>query len=237
MSGHSHYATTKRQKELKDNARGQVFSKLSRSITIAAKTGGGPDPDSNFKLRIAIDKAKALSMPKENIDRAVSKGANSSEAFEEMMYEGFGPGGFSVLVEAATDNKNRTSAEIRNLFEKNGGKVASPGAVSFNFEPKGLLVIKTEENKDEQLLKLIDLGAEDVEEGESEMEIYVSPNKLSEMQKKFTDNGIVVISSELMQKPKSFQDIPAEKVEQATSFLQNFDDHDDVQEVYTNANF
>src|SRR5258708_23459947 len=172
MSGHSHYATTHRQKELKDADKDQIFSKLARAITIAAKTGGGPDPDSNYKLRITIDKARAASMPKENIDRAISKAEGGGD-LDEVMYEGFGPSGVAVLVEVATDNRNRTNSEIKNLFEKNGGKMGSPGSVSFNFAPKGLLLVEKSCNIDEELLKLIDLGAEDVVEKDDVIEVFV----------------------------------------------------------------
>jgi YebC/PmpR family DNA-binding regulatory protein len=237
MSGHSHYATTKRQKELKDNARGQVFSKMARAITIAAKTGGGAAPDSNFKLRIAIDKARAISMPKDIIDRAISKASAAGEALEEVMYEGFGPGGVSVLVEVATDNRNRTASEVRNLFEKNGGKVAVPGAVSFNFEPKGLILIKKDADPDSQMLKLIDLGAADVEDSEDGVEVYVDPKSLSEMQNKLEENGFEVLSSELIQKPKNLQEIKGDQMEKVENFLNNMDEHDDVQKVFTNADF
>lgn len=236
MSGHSHYATTHRQKELKDAARGQIFSKLARAITIAAKTGGSPNPDFNFKLRIAVDKAKQASMPKENIDRAISK-AESGGDLEEIMYEGFGPGGVSVLVEAATDNRNRTNSEIRNLFDKNGGKMGSPGSVSFNFEPKGLLLVEKGENTDAELLKLIDLGAEDVEEVPDGIEVYVVANRLSEIQKKITDANFKIISAELIQKAKSYQKIPPELSEKVEHFLDNFHEHEDVQKVFTNAEF
>ncbi len=225
MSGHSHYATTHRQKELKDAAKGQVFSKLARAITIAAKSGGGPDPDSNFKLRIAIDKARAVSMPKENIDRAIDKARGGSEALDEIMYEGFGPGGIEILVEVATDNRNRTNAEIRNLFEKNGGKMGNPGSVSFNFDPKGFVLVQKEGNIDDQILKLIDMGAEDVKEVEEGIEVYMLPNKIE------------VFGAELIQKPKNFQQIAKADREKVEKFIENFDNHEDVQKVFTNANF
>lgn len=236
MSGHSHYATTHRQKELKDAAKGQIFSKLARAITIAAKTGGSVNPDFNFKLRIAVDKARQASMPKENIDRAISK-AETGGDLEEIMYEGFGPGGVSVLVEAATDNRNRTNSEIRNLFEKNGGKMGSPGSVSFNFEPKGLLFIEKGENVDEQLLKLIDLGAEDVEEVADGIEVYTHSNKLFEVQNKITEAGFKVLSAELIQKPKNYQEVSGELATKVEHFLDNFHGHEDVQKVFTNADF
>ncbi len=225
MSGHSHYATTHRQKELKDAAKGQIFSRLARAITIAAKSGGGPNPDSNFKLRIAIDKARAVSMPKENIERAIAKAEGGGEALEEVLYEGFGPGGVFILVEAATDNRNRTNSEIKNLFDKNGGKMGSPGSVSFNFDPKGLLIIKKEVDVDEQILKLIDKGADDVKETGDEIEVYMSPDKIE------------MFGAELIQKPKTFQKIEGETVEKVEKFLENLENYEDVQKVFTNADF
>lgn len=224
MSGHSHYATTHRQKEIKDAAKGKVFSKLARAITIAAKTGGGPNPDSNYKLRIAIDKARAVSMPKENIDRAISK-ASGSEALDEVLYEGFGPGGILILVEGATDNKNRTNPEIKNLFEKNGGKMGNPGSVSFNFESKGFKLVPKEGNVEEQILKLIDMGADDVVETDDDLEVYMAPDKIQ------------VFGGELIQKPKNLQKVNPEDVEKVEKFLENFEEHEDVQKVFSNADF
>src|SRR3990167_7017413 len=135
MSGHSHFSTIKRQKAANDAVKGNLFSKMARSIMLAAK--GGADPDMNFKLRVEIDKARAASMPKENIERAIAKATTEAANLEEITYEGFGPNGVGVLVEAATDNKNRTAQEMKNVFEKAGGSLAGPGAVSFNFEHKG----------------------------------------------------------------------------------------------------
>ena len=235
MSGHSHYATTKRQKELKDNARGQVFSKLSRAVTLAAKSG--VNPEGNFKLRIAIDKAKAASMPKENIDRAIAKAAGGGETLDEVLYEGFGPAGISLLVEVATDNKNRTNAEIKNIFEKSGGKVGSPGSVVFNFTLTGLLPIEKKGVTDDQILKLIDLGAEDVDTTGEVVNIYVSPDNLSHMQKTLTENGFAVKSAELIYKPKTTLSVPEDKVESVASFLDNLENDPDVQKVFTNATY
>ncbi|HEX6976736.1 MAG TPA: YebC/PmpR family DNA-binding transcriptional regulator [Patescibacteria group bacterium] len=234
MSGHSHYATTHRQKELKDAARGQVFSKLARQITIAAKTGGGPNPDSNFKLRVIVEKARAVSMPKENIERAISKAENSAE-LEEITYEGFGPGGIGIMVEAGTDNRNRTANEIKNIFDKSGGKFAGPGAVSFNFDHMGLLIVEKEGNADEQMLKLIDLGAADVEDAGDSIEVYVAPNDLFSVQKKLIDAGFKVTTTELTQRPKNYQELSdPDQIEKATKLLDTLHEHDDVQKVYTN---
>lgn len=183
MSGHSHYATIKRQKESKDAARGNIFSKLTRAIQIAVKTGGGPDPDSNSKLRVVMEKAGAANMPKENIERAILKASSEAENVEEATYEGFGPSGVSIIVVTATDNRNRTGQELKNLFERAGGSLAGPGAVSFNFENKGFMLVQKTANPESQILTLIDLGVEEVEETEDGIEVYVSPDKLSQMRK------------------------------------------------------
>lgn len=236
MSGHSHYATIHRQKEIKDAARGSIFSKLARAITIAVKSGGGPDPNSNFKLRVEMDRAHAANMPKDNIERAITRATEAEGAsLEEVTYEGFGPGGVAVIVEAATDNRNRTSQEIKNLFERGGGSLAGPGAVSFNFEPKGLLVLAKSDNVEEQILKLIDLGVEDVEETTDGIEVYVAPAKLSEIRKNLEAAGFTPTTIELIQKPKNLLTIsnPAE-ASKVLNFLNLLNDHDDIQKVYAN---
>lgn len=235
MSGHSHYATIHRQKEVKDAARGNVFSKLARAITIAVKTGGGDDPNSNFKLRVEIDKARAVNMPKDNIERAIARAKISDEVLEEVAYEGFGPGGISVIVKATTDNRNRTSQEIKNLFEKNGGNLAGPGAVSFNFENKGFLLVEKGDNPESQILKLIDLGVEDVEETNDGVEVYVIPDKLSEVRYNIEGLGYVIKETELIMKPKNLQTVgdPKES-DKALSFLEALEEQDDVQKVFTN---
>ena len=234
MSGHSKWATIHRQKEINDSARGQVFSKLARAITIAAKTGGGPDPDTNFKLRVLIDKARSANMPKENIERAISK-ASGAEVMDEVTYEGFGPGGIGIIVEAGTDNRNRTGAEIKNIFERGGGKFAGPGAVSFNFEPKGQILVEKKGTEDEQMLTLIDLGADDLEFTDDGVEVYTSPTNLFEIQKKLIDAGFSVKSTEMIQKPKMYQELPSQdEVEKAIKLLTQLNAHDDVQKVYTN---
>jgi YebC/PmpR family DNA-binding regulatory protein len=236
MSGHSHYSTIKRQKEVNDAARGQVFSKLGRAISIAVKTGGGSNPDSNYKLRVAIDKARAANMPKINVERAISKGTGSG-TLEEITYEGFGPGGIAVMVEVATDNRNRSGQEIKNMFEKGGGSMAGPGAVSFNFEPRGFLIIKKNKNTEEQMLALIDLGVEDMEEIDDGIEVYVDAHVLSETKEKLEDKSFKVISTELVQRPKNYQSITDEKTaSKILSFLDNLEKHDDVQKVFANFN-
>lgn len=233
MSGHSHYATIKRQKETKDAARGQKFSKLAKAISIAVKTGGGANPDTNYKLRVAIDKAKTANMPKVNTERAISKGTKGN--LEEIKYEGFGPGGIAVILEVATDNRNRTAQEIKGLFERGGGSLAGPGAVSFNFVSKGLLVVKKKKNTEAQILELIDLGVEDVDEVEDGLEIYVEGGKLNETKKALEKEDLKVISSELVQKPKTLQTVSDEKTAaKVLAFLNLLEDYEDVQKVFAN---
>ncbi|MFZ5932828.1 MAG: YebC/PmpR family DNA-binding transcriptional regulator [Patescibacteria group bacterium] len=234
MSGHSHYATIHRQKELKDAQKGRLFSKLAKEIAIAVKAGG-PDANSNFKLRVVVDKAKAANMPKENIARAISSGTSSAEKLEEATYEGFGPFGVAVIVVCATDNKNRTGQEIKNLFERGGGHLAGPGAVSFNFENKGFLLIAKTADPEAQILKLIDLGVEDVEETQDGIEVYVAPERISEMKKKIEEAGLTVSATELYLKPKLLQTIAsAGDAKKALAFLEALEEHEDVQKVYAN---
>lgn len=233
MSGHSHYATIKRQKAATDAARGNVFSKHARAIMIAAKGGG--DPDSNFKLRVAIDKARLDNMPKDNIERAIAKATSEGGALEEISYEGFAPGGVAVIVEAATDNKNRTAQEIKNLFERGGGTLAGPGAVSYNFESKGFLLVKKNEDPETQMLSLIDMGVEDVQDTSDGIEVYTSPEGLKDIKKKIEDSGFEVAEMEIQLKPKSLQSVNSpEEAAKIIKFLDSFEEHDDVQKVYSN---
>lgn len=230
MSGHSKWSTIKHKKEATDSARGKLFSKLSRAISIAAKDN--PDPESNYKLRVAIEAAKNANMPKSNIERAVSK-ASGGQSLVEVTYEGFGPEGIAVLVETATDNRNRTGQEIKGLFDRGGGQLTGPGAVSFNFEPKGLFVVHKNQNSDDQILSLIDLGAQDVEETEDSLEVYVDPKQLSAIKEKAQDKGFRVRSFELVQNPKTLKTVTGEKeAGKALTFLNNLEEHDDVQKVF-----
>lgn len=238
MSGHSHYATIKRQKEARDAAKGRIFSKLARAIQIAVKAGGGPDPDANPRLRMAIETARSANMPKENIERAISKGAGGAEVLEEVSYEGIGPGGISIIVDVATDNRNRTGQEIKNLFERGGGNLTGPGSVSFNFEQKGLILVEKKGNSDEQMLAIIEAGAEDVEdinELDDEFEVYVAPDKLAQVRDKFKEKGLIVSSFELTKKPKNLQIIQDEHAaKKVLALLDNLENHNDVQKVYAN---
>jgi len=235
MSGHSHYATIKRQKEVKDSAKGKIFSKLGKAISIAVKAGGGTDPEANYKLRMAIDAARSANMPKVNIDRAITKGSGEVDNIEEVAYEGFGPGGIAIIVQAATDNRNRTGQEIKNIFEKGGGNLAGPGSVSFNFEPKGFLLVQKENNLEEQMFKLIDCGAEDIEETGDGLEIFTNYNDLAKVKKEVEIAGLTIRSFSLVQKPKNLMQIQdGHTASKALALLEKFEDLDDVQEVYSN---
>jgi len=235
MSGHSHWATIKRQKEAADKQRGQIFSKLSRAIAIAARQGA--DPETNFKLRLAIEKAKEYNLPKENILRAIRRGSGQEEGerWEEITFEGYGPEGIGVIVETVTDNRNRTTAEIKNIFERGGGSLAGPGAVSYLFRKMGLITVKKEENPDEQILRLIDLGAEDVEEAVDAVEVYTSPENLKDIEEKIKSSGFEVKSAEIIMKPVTPSVInDSQKVQKVLKFMDALENHDDVQKVYAN---
>lgn len=239
MSGHSKWATIHRQKEAADQKKGQIFTKIANAITVAVKEGGGiTDPNLNFKLRLALEKARQVNMPKDNIQRAVDRaaGAGGTVALEEVVYEGFGPGGVAIMLEAATDNRQRTVQEIKNIFDRGGGSLGSPGAVSYLFKKVGLIVVDKGENAEEDILKLIDLGAEDVEEVEDAIEVYVGIEKLDQIKKNITDSGLRVVRSELTAKPTSLIQITDEKVAgRLLTLLDKLDAHDDILKV--NANF
>lgn len=232
MSGHSHFATIKRQKSANDAAKGNLFSKLARSIMIAAKNG--PDPDMNFKLRFEIEKAREASMPKENIERAIAKATTEAANLTEVTYEGFGPGGIGFIVQAATDNKNRCAQEVKNIFDRAGGSLAGPGAVSFNFDSKGFMFAKKQEDVETQMLKLIDLGAEDIQDTADGLEIYVSPDKLGDTHKKIDGAGFEVTRTELIMEPKNPQTVtdPA-LASKVIKLIDALEEMEDVQKVFT----
>lgn len=235
MSGHSKWSTIKHKKEATDAARGKLFSKLVKGISIAAKTGGGANPETNAKLRVAIEQAKNANMPKENIDRAVNKATSDAANLEEISYEGFGPFGISLIIETATDNRNRTVSEIKGILEKGGGALGGVGSVSFNFEPKGFIFVKNKKEKDEDTLELIDLGAEDIEASDEGIEVYVEPAELFNVKGKIEKAGFKVVSADLIKNPKTLKEIAdEEKAKKAISFLNLLEEHDDVQKVFSN---
>lgn len=236
MSGHSKWSTIHRQKEAQDIKRGKLFSKLSRAITLAARQGGA-EPEINLKLRFAIEKARQANMPKENIKRALqhAEGKLEGRGLEEVKYEGYGPEGLAVIVEAVTDNKNRTAQEIKNIFERAGGTLGGPGSVSFQFTSYGLLLIKKGKDPQEDMLTLIDLGVEDVEETEDGIEVYVAPSQVDKIKQKLEEAGFTVAQTDLVARPKSLISIAEEKkAKKALSFLETLNGHEDVQSVFVN---
>lgn len=234
MSGHSHWATTKRAKGAKDAARGKLFSKLAKSISLAAKSGS--DPDANPRLRMAITEAKNANMPKDNIERAIARASRKDVQLEELTYEGFGPDGVNIIVEAASDNRNRTAQEIKNIFEKSGGTMAGPGSVSFNFEPAGYIVVEKIPDPQDEVLKIIDLGVEEVEETSDVIEVFVPPSDVATVKESIEKLGYKVKSIDLIKKPKNYMFISDnDSVKKVMALLENLEEHDDVQKVFTNA--
>ncbi len=238
MSGHSKWHNIKNQKGAADQRRGLEFTKLSNAIIMAVKgSGGNIDPESNFKLRLAMEKAKAMNMPKDNIQRAIdkAKGAESAD-LSEIIYEGFGPEGIAILVETATDNKQRTVQEMKNLFEKNGGNLAGAGAVAYLFQNLGMIsVVKNEKTAEEIMEKAIELGATDLEEAGDEVIIYTEPVKLHEISENLKAIGLIIKESELTFKPTTIIDLPdQEKARRVLDFLDKIEENEAVQHVYAN---
>lgn len=234
MSGHSKWSTIKRQKEGTDAKKSLAFSKFAKAISIAAKEGS--DPATNFKLRLIIERARAINMPKDNIERAISKAASAADV-EETVYEGFGPGGIGVVVQAATDNKNRTAQEMKNLFERGGGRLASPGSVTYGFEQVGQILVQKNDNPEEQMLALIDTGVDDIEETNDGLEVYVAPQTTAAARTKIEEAGFNVIRMELVLRPKTLVTLTdAETAKRAITFLENLESNEDVQNVYSNIN-
>ena len=238
MSGHSHWATIKHKKGAIDAKRGKLWSKLSRAIIIAARHGGG-DPTMNLKLRYAIDKAREVSMPKDNIERAIKRGTGDMEGmvFEEITYEGIGPGGVAFLVDVVTDNRNRTAGEIRKIFERGGGKMGSAGNVAFRFERKGLFSVNTDGVDEDTLMGIaLDAGADDMKQAGSTFEITCDPSAFTKVQEALQKNNIATVVSEISQLPKAAIDADLESARKVIRLHEALDDHDDVQNVYTDMN-
>lgn len=238
MAGHSHWANIARKKSVVDAKRGKLFSKLSRYIIIAARAGGG-DPETNIKLRYAIEKARAVSMPKENIERAIKRGTGELEGvtYDEVLYEGYGPGGTAILVEAATDNRNRTSSEIRKLFERGGGSLGQPGCVAYMFDRKGFFAIDANKYPDEDRLLAIALeaGADDLHREGEAFEITCDPSRFSAVLEALKAAAIETTEAEVKYLPKLQKELDLETGKRLVKFLQALEDHDDVQNVYTDA--
>jgi len=238
MSGHSKWSQIKRQKGVADIKRGASFTKLASAISIATREGGGGDPASNFKLRLAIDQARAVNMPKDNIQRAIDRGMGKggSAALETVTYEGYAPGKVAIIIEAATDNKNRTTPEIRSMLEKIGGTFASQGAVSWMFKDCGLIVVNRQGKTFDEVFEIgVDAGAEDVEDVGDVAEIYTKPNELEVVKRAIEAKGLVVQTAELIKRPTTFTEIADKDLaERVVSTIERLEDHDDVQKVWSN---
>ena len=237
MSGHSKWSSIKHKKGAADAKRGKIFTKLIKEITVAARMGGG-DPDGNPRLRSAIAAAKAENMPKENIERGIKKGTGELEgvSYEEANYEGYGPGGVAVLVDCLTDNKNRTVADIKHLFERHGGNLGEPGCVAWMFEQKGLMVFEKDKVEEEELFDLaLEAGAEDVREEETEFEVITEPSDLESVKQAIDDAGLSYTFAEVTKIPQNTVKVEGKKAQQTLNLMQSIEDHDDVSHVYANC--
>lgn len=238
MAGHSHWAGIKYKKALVDNKRGKLWSKLSKAIIVAAKLGGG-DPDANLKLRYAIDAAKAVSMPKDNITRAIKRGTGELEGgnLEEVLYEGYGPGGVAVLCEILTDNRNRTAGEIRKFFEISDGKLGATGCVAWMFSRKGLFLVSAIGRDEEALIELaLDAGADDVRHVGDNFEITCEPATFQAIADRLAAEQIACDLAEISNIPNSTVDLDVETARKVLKLMEKLDDHDDVQNVSSNFN-
>lgn len=237
MSGHSKWAQIKRQKGANDTKRGATFTKLSNAISIAIRQGGGiADPATNFRLRLAIDAAKTANMPKENIERAIARVAGKDASqMEEAVYEGFGPGGVAVIVEAATDNKNRTSAEVANIFNRNGGNMGQPGSVSYQFGQLGQIIVKkVQKSLDDIFLDAADSGAEDIEDMNDEVIVWTQSTDLAKVREGLLGKGYEIVEAGIVRKANVPVELDEDTMQKAMDFVEKLEDMDDVQHVYTN---
>jgi len=237
MSGHSHWAGIKYKKAALDAKRGKIWSKIARMIIVAAKSGGG-DPAANLTLRYAIDKAKAANMPKDTIEKAIKKGTGELEGvtFEEVLYEGYGPSGVAIMVEALTDNRNRTGPEIKRVFEKHGGSLGTTGCVNWMFSKKGLITVNTASVDEEQLLEIaLDAGADDMQNTGDVFEITCEPGAFEELKKALREKEIPTEVAEISMVPQNTVAVNDERTaKRIISLMEAFEDHDDVQNAYAN---
>lgn len=240
MAGHSKWANIKHKKAKSDEKRGKEFTKIAKEITIAVRTGGSGDPEANSKLKLAIQKAKAINMPNDNINRAISKGTGESEAdaIEEIVYEGYAPAGVAVLLEIATDNRNRTASEIRHLFSKNNGNMGEGGCVAWMFKRVGIITVNKENiaDEDEFMLQAIEAGAEDVNDEGDFWEITTSPDDFMDIKEELEANNIKIDVADLAMVADNTVEITDEETAaKILKLIELFEDHDDVQNVYTNV--
>jgi len=238
MSGHSKWANIKRRKEKVDAQKGKIFTKLAREIIVAARQGGG-DPDANYRLKAAIQRAKEANIPNENIERAIKRGTGelSGVDYEEITYEGYGPGGAAVLMQIVTDNRNRTAAEIRHIFTKNGGNLGEAGCVAWMFEQKGLIILDRSEvtaSEDDIMMLALDSGAEDMKTEEDSYEIITVPSDFVGVRAAFEQEKIPMALAELAMIPKTTVKLTGKEAEQMNKLIEAIEEHDDVQNVYSN---
>jgi YebC/PmpR family DNA-binding regulatory protein len=236
MSGHSKWSTIKRKKEKNDAQRGRIFTKLVKEITIAAREGGG-NVNVNARLRTAVLTSRAENVPQANIDRAIARGTGELEGimYEELTYEGYGPAGVAVLIEAMTDNKNRTTPEIRHAFSKNGGNIGDTGCVAWMFDQKGLIVVNKEgQDEDEIMMIALDAGAEDIQDEGDTFDVFTSPSEFESVRSQLIENGIEPLRAEISRIPQSTVAIEGQEAEQLLRLLEVLEEHDDVQNVYAN---
>ena len=241
MSGHSKWATIKHKKAATDARRGKLFSKILKEITVAARLGGG-DPKGNPRLRTAVLEARSNSVPGDNIDRAIKKGTGEleGETYEEVLYEGYGPGGVAVLVEAATDNRNRTTAEVRHLFTRHGGSLAEAGSVAWMFKRRGWFSVESgglpEGITEEQLMELaLELGVDDFSAEEDRYDLYTAPEDFNAVQEALEARKVPLAAKELAMIPQTTIEVPADRINQILRLLEALDDHEDVQKVWANV--
>ena len=239
MSGHSKWATIRRKKGALDAKRGKLFTKLIKELTIAAREGGG-DPGGNPRLRLAVDNAKAANMPADNIERAIKKATGELEGtiISELTYEGYGPGGVALLVEVATDNKNRTVAEVRHIFSKNGGNMGESGSVAWMFEKKGLISLPTQGKSEDDILEIaLNAGAEDMRTEDEYFEIQTEVESFEPVRRALIDKNLTVDNASLQWIAKNTINIAGENAEKMVKLIESLEDCDDVQNVYSNADF
>ncbi len=237
MAGHSKWASIKHKKAVVDARRGQAFTKLARAITVAAREGGG-DPEHNATLAQAVQKARDASMPKDNIERAIAKGTGEgadAAAIESVVYEGYGPGGVALLIEALTDNRNRTSADLRHLLTKQGGTLGEPGSVAYLFSKQGLIVVDATRYSEDDLVVAIDAGAEDIAVDDDVFEIITAPGDVAEVRAALEEAGVEIDSSEVVQQPSSRVPVEEAEAERLVRLIDALEENDDVTAV--NANF
>ena len=238
MSGHSKWASIKHKKAIVDSRRGQQFTKLTRAITVAARDGGG-DPDGNPALELAIRKAKEASMPKDNIERAIAKGtgtgADGEAALETVLYEGYGPGGVALLVEAVTDNRNRTGADVRHAFSKHGGSLGEPGSVAYLFDKRGTIVVDAERHSEDEVMAIaVEAGAEDIASEDGAWEVLTAPADLAHVRAALEQAGVAIERAELEYRPSTLVPIDESQASSLMRLIEALEDSDDVGEVHAN---